>query len=192
MADSKTSKSHADIDARITSQVVSCLEAGVKPWTRPCKSSHAAGAVTRLLRHNGGPYAGINVLTLWCSAMERGGPLTLRQFRSSQKAPDSSIRNRRGQGFESAGTRHRLIAELETKGSSEWRRAGEERPIPLAAHQSWPPPSASSPVSMPSSLWESAPASPWSSSASWSSLPALMPSATSISVDPTSPPVPPP
>lgn len=60
-----------DIYTRITDQIVAHLEAGIKPWTQPWQST-SAGAITRPLRHNGEPYAGINVLTLWCSAMERG------------------------------------------------------------------------------------------------------------------------
>ncbi len=60
----------SDIYTRITDQIVAHLEAGVKPWTQPWQS--AQGAVFRPLRHNGLPYAGINVLTLWCSSMERG------------------------------------------------------------------------------------------------------------------------
>lgn len=60
-----------DIYTRITDQIVSALEAGVKPWMQPWNAAHAAGHVSRPLRHNGQPYAGINVLTLWCSAMER-------------------------------------------------------------------------------------------------------------------------
>lgn len=60
-----------DIYTRITNQIVAALEQGVKPWTQPWNAAHAAGHVSRPLRHNGQPYAGINVLTLWCSAMER-------------------------------------------------------------------------------------------------------------------------
>ena len=59
-----------DIYTRITDQIVSHLEAGVKPWVQPWQSS--GRPVSRPLRYNGEPYAGINVLTLWCSAMERG------------------------------------------------------------------------------------------------------------------------
>ena len=60
-----------DVYTRITDQIASALEKGVKPWTQPWNAAHAAGHVSRPLRHNGQPYAGINVLTLWCSAMER-------------------------------------------------------------------------------------------------------------------------
>jgi antirestriction protein ArdC len=50
---------------------MAALEAGTKPWTQPWQASHAAGGVSRPLRFNGEAYSGINVLTLWASAMER-------------------------------------------------------------------------------------------------------------------------
>lgn len=58
-----------DIYTRITNQIIAALEQGVKPWTQPWNAAHAAGHVSRPLRHNGQPYGGINVLTLWASAM---------------------------------------------------------------------------------------------------------------------------
>src|ERR1700685_400010 len=58
-----------DIYTRITNQIVSHLEKGVRPWVRPWNADHAAGRITRPLRHNGKPYSGINVLSLWASAM---------------------------------------------------------------------------------------------------------------------------
>jgi antirestriction protein ArdC len=57
-----------DIYTRITNQIVSHLEKGVRPWVRPWNAEHAAGRITRPLRHNGKPYSGINVLSLWASA----------------------------------------------------------------------------------------------------------------------------
>src|SRR6266568_1191052 len=60
-----------DIYARITNQIVSQLEKGVRPWVRPWNAEHAAGRITRPLRHNGKPYGGINVLSLWARAMEQ-------------------------------------------------------------------------------------------------------------------------
>lgn len=60
-----------DIYSRITDQIIAHLEKGVKPWTQPWNAAHAAGPVTRPLRFNGEPYSGINILTLWASAMER-------------------------------------------------------------------------------------------------------------------------
>lgn len=61
----------ADIYTRITNQIITALEQGIKPWTQPWNAAHAAGPVSRPLRHNGQPYSGINVLTLWASSMER-------------------------------------------------------------------------------------------------------------------------
>lgn len=58
-----------DIYTRITNQIVSHLGKGVRPWVRPWNAEHAAGRITRPLRHNGKPYSGINVLSLWASAM---------------------------------------------------------------------------------------------------------------------------
>jgi antirestriction protein ArdC len=61
-----------DIYARITNQIVSELEKGVRPWMKPWNAEHAAGRITRPLRGNGIPYQGINVLMLWSAAMEKG------------------------------------------------------------------------------------------------------------------------
>ena len=57
-----------DVYSRITSQIVASLEQGVRPWVKPWNAEHAAGRITRPLRHNGQPYSGINVLSLWMSA----------------------------------------------------------------------------------------------------------------------------
>lgn len=65
----KTQTPRQDIYSRITNQIIAALEQGVKPWTQPWNAAHAAGHVSRPLRHNGQPYGGINVLTLWASAM---------------------------------------------------------------------------------------------------------------------------
>lgn len=58
-----------DVYTRITNQIISHLEKGVRPWCRPWNAEHAAGRINRPLRHNGQPYSGINVLSLWASAM---------------------------------------------------------------------------------------------------------------------------
>src|SRR5882762_4850258 len=58
-----------DIYTRITNQIVSHLEKGVRPWVRPWNAEHAADRITRPLRHNGQPHSGINVLSLWISAL---------------------------------------------------------------------------------------------------------------------------
>jgi antirestriction protein ArdC len=62
----------ADIYQRITDQIVSELEKGVKPWLQPWHAEHASGRITRPLRANGVAYRGINVLVLWSAAMEKG------------------------------------------------------------------------------------------------------------------------
>ena len=57
-----------DAYSQITEAILADLEHGVRPWARPWDASHAAGPITRPLRHNGLPYSGINVLMLWMSA----------------------------------------------------------------------------------------------------------------------------
>jgi antirestriction protein ArdC len=55
----------ADLYTRITNRIIAELEKGTRPWMQPWNAEHAAGRITRPLRHNGIPYGGINVLTLW-------------------------------------------------------------------------------------------------------------------------------
>jgi antirestriction protein ArdC len=72
---SKTMKNttpKADIYTRITNQIITDLETGVRPWVKPWHSDHADGRITRPLRHNGEPYSGINILSLWSSATVQG------------------------------------------------------------------------------------------------------------------------
>ncbi|MBB4268293.1 ArdC-like ssDNA-binding domain-containing protein, partial [Roseospira visakhapatnamensis] len=61
-----------DIYTRVTDSIIAELEKGVRPWEKPWSAEHAAGRVNRPLRHNGVPYAGINILMLWSAAMEYG------------------------------------------------------------------------------------------------------------------------
>jgi len=61
-----------DVYQKITDQIVSELEKGVRPWLKPWNAEHAAGRITRPLRGNGIAYRGINVLMLWSAAMEKG------------------------------------------------------------------------------------------------------------------------
>ena len=58
--------------SRVTDRIVADLAKGVRPWVKPWNAEHAAGRITRPLRHNGTPYQGINVLLLWGEALERG------------------------------------------------------------------------------------------------------------------------
>jgi antirestriction protein ArdC len=57
-----------DIYTRVTDRIVEQLEQGIRPWMQPWNAEHAAGRITRPLRHNGEPYKGINILQLWASA----------------------------------------------------------------------------------------------------------------------------
>jgi antirestriction protein ArdC len=66
----KTTKE--DIYTQITNRIVAALEDGVRPWHQPWNAAHAAGKITRPLRHNGTPYSGINVIMLWSEAVAAG------------------------------------------------------------------------------------------------------------------------
>ncbi len=61
-----------DIYTRVTSRIVEELERGTRPWLKPWNAEHAAGRITRPLRHNGQKYSGINIITLWMSAEMSG------------------------------------------------------------------------------------------------------------------------
>ncbi len=61
-----------DVYTRVTDRIVADLEQGVLSWMKPWSSEHAAGKITRPLRHSGVPYSGINILMLWSAAMAGG------------------------------------------------------------------------------------------------------------------------
>ena len=63
---------NTDVYTRVTQKIIADLEQGVRPWLRPWSAEHAAGKISRPLRHNGTPYAGVNVLMLWMEATARG------------------------------------------------------------------------------------------------------------------------
>ena len=67
-----TSQNRPDVYSRITDKIVADLEQGVRPWFKPWNAEHAAGKITRPLRHNGIPYKGINVIMLWSAATVKG------------------------------------------------------------------------------------------------------------------------
>lgn len=56
----------------ITDQIVNQLEQGVRPWQRPWDASHMEGRVVLPRRHNGMAYRGVNVLSLWMQALDKG------------------------------------------------------------------------------------------------------------------------
>ena len=61
-----------DVYARVTAGILAALEAGTRPWMPPWNAAHAAGPISRPLRHDGTPYRGVNVLLLWLAATENG------------------------------------------------------------------------------------------------------------------------
>jgi antirestriction protein ArdC len=61
-----------DLYNKVTDQIITSLEQGVRPWMKPWSAEHAAGGITRPLRANGIPYQGINVLALWSDAVLKG------------------------------------------------------------------------------------------------------------------------
>ena len=61
-----------DVYQEITNTIVAQLEQGVRPWHRPWKAANMEGRVLLPLRHNGAPYRGVNILSLWMQAIEKG------------------------------------------------------------------------------------------------------------------------
>ena len=60
-----------DLYQRVTDKIVADLETGVRPWMKPWNADHAAGRITKPLRHNGQPYQGINIIMLWSAAVTK-------------------------------------------------------------------------------------------------------------------------
>ena len=67
-----TPQNRCDLYTRVTDAIIAELEQGVRPWTKPWSAEHAAGRITRPLRHNLQPYSGINIILLWTEATARG------------------------------------------------------------------------------------------------------------------------
>jgi antirestriction protein ArdC len=61
-----------DVYTRVTERIITDLEQGIRPWMKPWHAEHAAGKISRPLRHNGTPYRGVNTLLLWGDAMASG------------------------------------------------------------------------------------------------------------------------
>jgi antirestriction protein ArdC len=72
MATATDKAARPDIYTTITNRIVEQLEAGTRPWLKPWNAEHAAGRITRPLRHNAQPYSGINVIVLWMTAETAG------------------------------------------------------------------------------------------------------------------------
>jgi antirestriction protein ArdC len=61
-----------DVYTRVTDRIIADLENGIRTWMKPWSADHAAGKISRPLRHNGTPYRGMNVLLLWGEAVTKG------------------------------------------------------------------------------------------------------------------------
>ena len=83
---------------KITDRIIADLEQGVRPWLRPWSAEHAAGKITRPLRHNGIPYKGINVIMLWSASVMKGYacPLWL-TFKQAQELGGNVRKGERGE-----------------------------------------------------------------------------------------------
>ena len=58
-----------DIYEKITQRIIEDLRDGTPTWRRPWAT---AGRAAVPLRHNDVPYQGVNILLLWCAAIDRG------------------------------------------------------------------------------------------------------------------------
>jgi antirestriction protein ArdC len=76
-------------------QIITDLEQGVRPCMRPWSAEHAAGKITRPLRHNGIPYKGINVVMLWSAAVVKGYSCPL--WLTFKQAPELGGNVRKGE-----------------------------------------------------------------------------------------------
>ena len=70
--DTVTRTTRVYVYTRVTNKIVEELSQGTRPWLKPWNAEHAAGRITRPLRHSGQPYKGINILMLWASAELQG------------------------------------------------------------------------------------------------------------------------
>ena len=124
-----------DVYSRITSQIVASLEKGTRPWVKPWNSEHAAGRITRPLRHNGQPYSGINILSLWMSAELQGFAAPIWMTFHQALELDAHVRKgEKGSLVVYANTITRTEHDDNTGGASIPRKkAGRYRPHQMAA-----------------------------------------------------------
>ena len=114
-----------DVYSRVTDRIIADLEQGVRPWMKPWNAEHAAGRITRPLRHNLQPYNGINVLMLWSAAVDRGYSAPI--WMTYKQAAEMGAHVRKGEKGELvvyANTITRTETDAETG-------ADEERTIPF-------------------------------------------------------------
>lgn len=104
----RSTTSRQDIYTSVTNTIIAELEKGVRPWVKPWSAEHAEGRAGRPLRHNGVPYAGINVLMLWTAALAGGfaAPFWM-TFRQAKELGAHVRKGERGSPVVYANTLHR-------------------------------------------------------------------------------------
>jgi len=69
---SSNSTEKQDVYTRVTNKIIADLEKGNLTWVKPWKSKDFGGCVSLPMRCDGQTYQGINILTLWGTAVEKG------------------------------------------------------------------------------------------------------------------------
>ena len=110
-----TNTPKTDVYTRITDKIITDLEQGVRTWMKPWNAEHAAGRITKPLRHNGTPYNGINVLVLWSAAVTQGysAPLWM-TFRQAKELGAHVRKGERGELVVYANTFTRTETDADT------------------------------------------------------------------------------
>ncbi len=113
-----------DVYTRVTGKIIADLEQGVRPWMKPWNAEHAAGRITKPLRHNGQPYNGINILMLWSAAVSEGYSAPIWMTFRQAKALGANVRK---------GEKGELVVYANTITHTEDNADGEEvdRAIPF-------------------------------------------------------------
>lgn len=113
-----------DVYSRVTGKIITQLEQGVRPWVKPWNAEHAAGRITRPLRHGGKPYQGINVLLLWCEAVEKSYSAPI--WMTYRQAAELGAQVRKGEHGSLV-----VYADRYTKTETDERGQESEREIPF-------------------------------------------------------------
>jgi antirestriction protein ArdC len=61
-----------DVYQEVTDRIIRALEQGVRPWSKPWSGGNMEGRIILPRRHNGMAYRGVNILTLWIAAEDKG------------------------------------------------------------------------------------------------------------------------
>lgn len=102
-----------DIYAKVTDAIMADLAKGVRPWSKPWNSG---APVSLPLRHTGEAYRGINVLILWCEAMDKG--YTSNRWMTYRQAQELGGQVKRGE-------KSTLVVYAKSIGKSETDDSGE-------------------------------------------------------------------